>query len=95
MTAMQQQGAAAKAATYALAAAGTAEKNAALEAIANILTERQSEWLASTGAHPTALPMLDSGLWHTMVSVSFKMSSSAGERWMQWPSRVFSPKMPL
>ena len=47
MTAMQQQGAAAKAATYALAAAGTAEKNAALEAIANILTKRQAEWLAA------------------------------------------------
>ena len=47
MTAMQQQGAAAKAASYSLATAGTATKNAALEAIANILTQRQAEWLAA------------------------------------------------
>ena len=47
MTALQQQGAAAKAATYVLATAGTAKKNKALEAIASILTERQDEWLAA------------------------------------------------
>ena len=47
MTALQQQGAAAKAATYVLATAGTAKKNKALEAIASILTERQAEWLAA------------------------------------------------
>lgn len=47
MTALQQQGGLAKAASYTLATAGTAKKNAALEAIANILTERQAEWLAA------------------------------------------------
>ena len=47
MTALQQQGAAAKAATYVLATAGTAKKNAALAAIADILTQRQDEWLAA------------------------------------------------
>ena len=47
MTALQQQGGLAKAASYALATAGTAKKNAALEAIASILTERQAEWLAA------------------------------------------------
>ena len=47
MTALQQQGAAAKAASYTLATAGTAKKNQALEAIANILTERQAEWLSA------------------------------------------------
>ena len=44
---MQQQGAAAKAATYVLATAGTAKKNEALAAIADILAERQAEWLAA------------------------------------------------
>ena len=47
MTALQQQGAAAKAATYVLATAGTAKKNAALAAIADILTARQDEWLSA------------------------------------------------
>ena len=47
MTALQQQGAAAKAATYVLATAGTAKKNAALAAIADILTQRQDEWLSA------------------------------------------------
>lgn len=47
MTALQQQGAAAKAAAYTLSTAGTAKKNQALEAIASILTERQAEWLAA------------------------------------------------
>lgn len=47
MTALQQQGQAAKAASYVLATAGTAKKNQALEAIAAILTQRQAEWLAA------------------------------------------------
>ena len=47
MTALQQQGQAAKAASYTLATAGTAQKNAALEAIADILTERRGEWLSA------------------------------------------------
>ena len=47
MTALQQQGQAAKAATYVLATAGTARKNAALDAIADVLTERQAEWLSA------------------------------------------------
>ena len=47
MTALQQQGQSAKAASYTLATAGTAQKNTALEAIASILTERQAEWLAA------------------------------------------------
>ena len=47
MTALQQQGEAAKAATYVLATAGTAKKNAALAAIADILTARQDAWLAA------------------------------------------------
>ena len=47
MTALQQQGAAAKAATYPLSTAGTAKKNAALLAIADTLLARQDEWLAA------------------------------------------------
>ena len=47
MTALQQQGAAAKKASRILATAGTAKKNEALEAIAKILTERQEEWLSA------------------------------------------------
>ena len=47
MTPLQQQGAAAKAATYVLATAGTAKKNAALAAIADVLTNRQDEWLSA------------------------------------------------
>lgn len=47
MTALQQQGAAAKAAAYVLATAGTARKNKALEAIADILAQRQAQWLAA------------------------------------------------
>ena len=54
MTDLQKQGAAAKAASYVLATAGTAKKNAALEAIANILTERQAEWLAANAADVAA-----------------------------------------
>ena len=47
MTSLQQQGAAAKAASYALSTAGTAKKNAALEAIARVLTDHQEAWLAA------------------------------------------------
>jgi len=47
MTALQQQGAAAKAATYVLATAGTAKKNLALNAIADTLIARQDEWLSA------------------------------------------------
>jgi len=47
MTALQRQGQAAKAASYILSTAGTAKKNAALEAIADILTARQEEWLSA------------------------------------------------
>ena len=54
MTALQQQGAAAKAATYELATAGTAKKNAALAAIADILTQRQDEWLSANAEEVAA-----------------------------------------
>jgi len=54
MTALQQQGAAAKAAAYVLATAGTAKKNQALDAIAEILTARQDEWLAANAQDVTA-----------------------------------------
>ena len=47
MTVMQQQGAAAKAATYVLSTTNTAKKNEALAAIADVLTQRQNEWLAA------------------------------------------------
>ena len=47
MTALQQQGKAAKAATYILSTAGSAKKNQALAAIADVLTARQDEWLAA------------------------------------------------
>lgn len=47
MSILQEQGRAAKAAAYALSTAGTAKKNAALAAIADILTGRQGEWLAA------------------------------------------------
>ena len=50
MTALQEQGRLAKAASYPLATAGTAKKNQALEAIARILTERQDEWLSANAA---------------------------------------------
>ena len=45
MTALQQQGQAAKEAAYVLSTAGTARKNAALAAIADTLAQRQSQWL--------------------------------------------------
>lgn len=47
MSTLQQQGQAAKTAAYTLSTAGTAKKNAALDAIARILTERQQEWLSA------------------------------------------------
>ena len=49
MTALQEQGRRAKAASYTLATAGTARKNAALEAIAETLAKRSAEWLAANG----------------------------------------------
>ncbi len=54
MTDLQKQGAAAKAASYTLSTAGTAKKNAALEAIAKMLTERQDEWLTANAADVAA-----------------------------------------
>lgn len=47
MNALQQQGRAAKSASYVLSTAKTNTKNAALEAIAAILAERQKDWLAA------------------------------------------------
>ena len=47
MTELETLGAAAKNASRALALASTAQKNAALEAIASILEARQDEWLAA------------------------------------------------
>ena len=47
MTALQQQGAAAKTAARVLATAGTVKKNAALAAIADTLTARRDEWLSA------------------------------------------------
>ena len=54
MTALQQQGKLAKDATYVLSTAGTAKKNAALAAIADILTARQEEWLDANAADVAA-----------------------------------------
>ena len=45
MTALQQQGQAAKDAAYVLSTVGTARKNAALAAIADTLAQHQSQWL--------------------------------------------------
>ena len=68
MTALQQQGAAAKAATYTLAIAGSAKKNEALNAIADVLSAHQDEWLAANAQDVQAAKavgmrpaMLDSG----------------------------------
>ena len=47
LTVLQLQGQSAMAVTYVLATAGTARKNAALNAIADVLTERQTEWLSA------------------------------------------------
>lgn len=49
MTKLEIQCAAVKKASYTLAAAGTAKKNAALEAIARALTEHQDRWLKANG----------------------------------------------
>ena len=65
MKTLQRQGQAAKAASYALATAGTAKKNSALEAIAQILTERQAEWLAANKADVAAAR--DSGMAPAML----------------------------
>ncbi len=54
MTALQEQGRLAKAASYTLATAGTAKKNAALEAIAEILEERRDEWLSANAGDVAA-----------------------------------------
>ncbi|BAL00190.1 gamma-glutamyl phosphate reductase [Oscillibacter valericigenes Sjm18-20] len=47
MTVLEQQGKLAKSAGRVLAIAGTVKKNAALEAIAKVLTEKQNEWLSA------------------------------------------------
>ena len=47
MTTLQHQGAAAKDAARVLATAGTAKKDQALSAIAQILIQRQAEWLSA------------------------------------------------
>lgn len=49
MTKLENQCAAVKKASYVLAAAGTAKKNAALEAIARALREHQDRWLEANG----------------------------------------------
>lgn len=54
MTELQRQGRAAKAAGYILSTAGAAKKNAALEAIARILTERRGEWLKANAEDVSA-----------------------------------------
>ena len=54
MTALQEQGRLAKAASYTLATAGTARKNAALEAIAKTLSERKNEWLSANAGDVAA-----------------------------------------
>lgn len=51
---LQQQAQAAKAASYQLATAGTAKKNAALKAIAETLSLRQEEWLAANALDVSA-----------------------------------------
>ena len=50
MTTLEHQGALAREAARTLAIAGTAKKNEALAAIADILTARQEEWLAANAA---------------------------------------------
>ncbi len=65
MTTLQQQGAAARAASYALATAGTAKKNQALEAIARILTQRQDQWLSANAADIAAAK--DAGMAPAML----------------------------
>ncbi len=68
MNTLQQQARAAKAASYTLSTAGTAKKDAALKAIAEILTARQAKWLEAnaqdvaaakdTGMRPALLDRL-------------------------------------
>ncbi|MBQ8390491.1 MAG: gamma-glutamyl-phosphate reductase, partial [Oscillibacter sp.] len=50
MTQLEHQGALAKEAARVLATAGTAKKNEALSAIADILSARQAEWLEANAA---------------------------------------------
>ena len=50
MTMLEHQGALAKEAARSLAIAGTAKKNEALAAIADILSARQEEWLEANAA---------------------------------------------
>ena len=85
MTILQQQGAAAKAASYTLATAGTARKNAALEAIAKILTERQDEWL-SANAGDVAAARAAGMTCRSRASISVVSSSSSEERRTLWPA---------
>jgi lactate dehydrogenase-like 2-hydroxyacid dehydrogenase len=65
MTTLQQQGMAAKAATYTLATAGTAKKNQALNAIADVLTARQDEWLAANAQDVEAAKAAGITVFHT------------------------------
>ena len=62
MTTLQAQGIAAKTASRSLAVAGTALKNRALEAIADILTERQDTWLAANAEDVAAAK--EAGILH-------------------------------
>ena len=55
MTALQQQGQAAKEAAYVLSTAGTARKNAALAAIADTLAQHQSQWLEANAQDVAAV----------------------------------------
>ena len=54
MSTLQQQGLAAKSASRILSTIGTARKNAALEAIAEILSKRQGEWLEANARDTAA-----------------------------------------
>ena len=54
MTALQEQGRLAKAASYTLSTAGTARKNAALEAVAETLARRRDEWLSANAEDAAA-----------------------------------------
>ena len=47
MNTLQQLGRAAKEAAYTLSTARTSQKNAALEAIASLLTQRSQEWISA------------------------------------------------
>ena len=65
MTTLQSQGAAAKAAARTLATVGTAQKNAALEAIARVLTECREAWLAANAQDVAAAK--DAGMRPAML----------------------------